>query len=65
MTTVNFGGLSLAAANSSDKLGELQASLTAPQSISSTDTRYIIIIAVAVALTLLAAGLINWRRRRR
>ncbi|MDR0621113.1 MAG: hypothetical protein LBJ61_04465 [Deltaproteobacteria bacterium] len=59
-----FNRLTLKAASSTDKLEELQAGLTAPSTISSNDMRYIFIISGAIVLTLLAAGLLNWRRKR-
>ncbi|MDR2368453.1 MAG: hypothetical protein LBF58_10180 [Deltaproteobacteria bacterium] len=60
-----IGRLALKAASSTEKLEELQAGLTTPTSITSTDVRYIFIIAGAIVLTLLVAGLLNYRRRRR
>jgi hypothetical protein len=65
MTTFNTsGGLILRAANSTEKLGELQAGLTAPTTISPANMEYILIVAGAVALVVLAGALLHWRRKR-
>ncbi|MDR0356625.1 MAG: hypothetical protein LBJ64_12960 [Deltaproteobacteria bacterium] len=56
--------LTMQATSSADRLGELQAGLSAPTTISATSMNYIIVITGAIVLTFMAAGVISWRRKR-
>ncbi|MDR2442982.1 MAG: hypothetical protein LBE31_05620, partial [Deltaproteobacteria bacterium] len=56
--------LTLLAANSSDNLAQVQAGWASPTTISDSDLTYLLYIGAAIALILVVAGLLNYRRKK-
>ena len=57
-------GPTVAAANSSANLAQVQAGFASPSTLSDRDLTYLFWIGGAIAVVLLLAGLLHWRRKR-